>query len=97
MITVDLGVIGFVFGVCLTFGGLLLSNKVTGFGASPQWLGGVSFVSVLLTIVPSYGMLFSLVGTFFMLRSISKQGIISMMIVSWIMMFVIVAVIAKIL
>ena len=97
MINIDLGIMGIAVGICLTFGGMLLSNKMTGFGASPQGLAGVSFGSIILGMIPSYGMLISLVGTFVMLRVLSKDGVILMMIVSWVMMFLILATIAKIL
>ena len=97
MLNIDLGVVGIVIGVCLTFGGMLLSNKFTGFGASPQGLGVVSLMSVLLSMIPSYGFLVSLIATFFMLKYLSKEGVILMMIVSWIMMFFIIIGIGKIL
>ena len=85
MVRIDFGLVGIVIGICLTFGGFLLSNKVTGFGASPQGLAGVSVGSIVLLMVPEYGMVVSLIGTFLMLRALSKKGVILMMVVSFVM------------
>ncbi len=84
-------------GVCLTFGGMFLSSKITNFSGNTAGLAIVSTVSVLLSMIPSYGLLISLIATFFLLRQISKEGVILMMIVSWVMMFVILALLAKLL
>jgi len=96
MIQIDLGLIGIIVGVCLTFGGMFLSAKITGFASNPGALAIVALISCLLCMIPSYGMLISIVATFFMLKQISNEGVVLMMIVSWIMMIVILSAVAKI-
>ena len=96
MIQIDLGVLGILMTICFSFGGFVLSNKLTGFGASYQALALVATISVLLSLIPSFGWVISLAATFFMLRAQSNNGVILMMIVSWIMMAIIIAAMVKI-
>ena len=94
---IDLGVIGLIVGVCLSFGGFYLANRITGFGATPAFLAVVTVVSILVCMIPKYGWWLSIIAIFLLLRMASKNGVILMMITSWIMMFVIAVGVSKVL
>lgn len=95
MIQVDIGLLGVVLGICFSFLGLVLASKITGFGASSKNLAVIAAVSVPLGFIPAIGGVLSLVVTFILLRQISKEGVILMMIVSFIMMLAVAMLIVK--
>ncbi len=96
MMEINLGVIGAVLGICLVFGGMLLSSRLIGFSATSQELAVVAVISVVLGLIPFIGWLLSLVGTYIALYRISRDGVILMMIASWIMMLAIAIALTKI-
>lgn len=97
MLEVNLSVVGILLSICLAFGGFYLANRITDFGATPAFLAVVAVINILLCLIPKIGWVISLIATFILLRTISRNGVLLMMITSWIMMFLIVVGVGKIL
>jgi hypothetical protein len=97
MFQVNLDVLGIILSIGLSFGGFYFANRITGFGATPAFLAVVTVVSILVCMIPKYGWWLSIIAIFLLLRMASKNGVILMMITSWIMMFVIAVGVSKIL
>jgi hypothetical protein len=95
VLQLNIGIVGVIIGICLSFGGFYLANRLTNFGSTPSWLAIVAVVSVTTNMIPKCGWIISLVATFLLLKSVSKNGVFLMMIVSWIMMIVIILILSK--
>jgi putative effector of murein hydrolase len=72
--TIELGLVGSLLGLGLFFCGLLLANKVTGFGANPAALAVVSTITFLVGLIPSVGGVIAIVSQYVMLKKINPEG-----------------------
>jgi len=73
-VSIELGFIGVLIVLALSYCGLLLANKFAGFGASPQSLAIVSTITLMVSMIPNIGGIIAIITQYIMLKKIKPEG-----------------------
>lgn len=95
--TIELGLVGSLCALAIFFCGILLANKVTGFGAPPPSLAIVTVITFMVGLIPTIGGIAGIISQYIMLKKINPQGaVIFTMLVSLITTAFVIVIFSKV-